>query len=272
MPCASTTRYSAVLIATFVIASTTLVAASDQPEKSLSIPELVGRMVAAQAQSRLHGHAYTVQRLYQVVRNENEEDSKRNKSEITAEITFLPPAEKKFAIQKSSGGVAERVVRKTLEHEVGMTRNPTINGINPENYDFELLGKESISGRDCYLLKLLPKRESKDLLEGRIWVDGQRFLIRRVEGAPARNPSWWVKDVQLAIDYGDVGGIWLQTASRARAHVRFAGDYSMFSQQVSFRRAEVVADAGNRENLRKTKVQRPLEAGVGSGIVLHRRR
>jgi len=39
-------------------------------------------------------------------------------SEITASVDFLPPQQKTFAILQSTGGMAERMVRKTLEREV----------------------------------------------------------------------------------------------------------------------------------------------------------
>ncbi len=208
--------------------------------QELSAPEVIARMVQAQQQSRQQAQAYVAERQYRVSKNEKET---QNKSEITAEISFLPPGDKSFAIKKSTGGMAENVVRKTLEHEATVARNPGVSSVTPDNYDFELIGKTMLGDRLCYVLKLLPKRDSKDLIKGHVWVDAERFMVRRAEGKLAKNPSWWVKDVALRVEYNDVAGVWLQTASTATAKIRLAGDYTLHSQHVRLQRAEISASA-----------------------------
>ncbi len=208
--------------------------------QELSAPEIVARMVEAQRQSRERAQAYVAERQYRVSKKEKDA---QNKSEITAEISFLPPGEKSFAIKKSTGGMAENVVRKTLEHEATVAKNPGISSVTPDNYDFELVGKTMLGDRLCYVMKLLPKRESKDLIDGHVWVDAERFMVRRAEGKLAKNPSWWVKDVSLRVEYNDVAGVWLQTASSATAKLRLVGDYTLQSQHIRLQRAEVSASA-----------------------------
>lgn len=217
--------------------------ATSAAAQELTAAEIVARMVQAQQRSRQQAQAYVAERQYHVYKSENNENKDRSNSEITAEISFLPPGEKSFSIKKSSGGMAENVVRKALEHESSMARNPGISSMTPDNYDFQLVGKAAVGNRLCYVLAVTPKRETKDLINGYIWVDAQRFMVRRAEGKPARNPSWWVKDVTVKIEYNDVNGVWLQTASTATAKIRFAGDYTLNSQHVSLQRAEISASA-----------------------------
>lgn len=216
-----------------------LAASAVAQNAELTTQEVVIRMVQAQQQSRRQAQAYIAERQYQVYK---EEERKAN-SEIMAEISFLPPGDKSFAIKKSTGGMAENVVRKALEHESSMARNPGAGSITPENYDFELVGKTALGSHLCYVLKLKPRRESKDLINGFAYVDAERFMVRRAEGKPSRNPSWWVKDVKVRVDYSDVNGVWLQTASNATAKIRFAGEYTLDSRHVSLQRATVSAEA-----------------------------
>jgi len=94
---------------------------------------------------------------------------------------------------------------------------------------------------------LLPRRKDKNLLRGNIWVDANTYLLRRTEGQPAKAPSWWVRDVRIALRYGDVGGMWLQTASEATAHVRILGPCTMVSRDVKYKITELVADASSAQ-------------------------
>lgn len=213
--------------------------AASAAAQELTVQEVLARMVEAQQASRRQAQSYIAERQYKVYKDEEA----RAKSEITAEISFLPPGDKRFAIKKSSGGMAENVVRKALEHESSMARHPGISSVTPENYDFELTGTSACGDRLCYVLKLIPKRQTKDLIHGYAWVDAERFMVRRAEGRPAKNPSWWVREVTVRVEYDEVNGVWLQTASSATAKIRLAGHYKMDSQHVSLRRAEVSADA-----------------------------
>ena len=68
-------------------------------------------------------------------------------------------------------------------------------------------------------------------------------MLRRFEGELAKTPSWWVRDVRVTFVYGDVGGMWLQTATEAAADVRILGRTTMVSRDVKYKIAELVATA-----------------------------
>jgi len=84
-------------------------------------------------------------------------------------------------------------------------------------------------------------------LRGNIWVDANTYLLRRTEGEPVKAPSWWVRDVRIALRYGDVGGMWLQTASEATARVRILGPCTMVSRDVKYKITELVADGSSAQ-------------------------
>jgi hypothetical protein len=204
---------------------------------SPDVATIVSSIVQAQKQNRAQHTAYEVVRTYSIFRPEDTD----TKSIITALVSFLPPHLKTYKIEESTGGIAERVVRNALQHEVELTQDPSQSDYSPQNYDFTLLGKESLQGNLCYVLGMQPKRDSKDLLRGKAWVDARTFLIRRVEGQPAKNLSWWLRDVHITLMYNNVNGMWLRTASQASANVRFKGEMDLVSRDVDFRPVEDVA-------------------------------
>lgn len=198
---------------------------------------IVTKMVAAQQQAKDNLRAYQATRKYQIFKGAE------RKSKVTAEVNYEPPQRKSFNIVESTGGTGEGVIKKTLEHEVAATRDPHDYEISPANYDFEYAGESDCSGSRCFVLTLKPKRNCKDLIEGKAWVDQDSYLIRRIEGELAKSPSWWVKKATVVVEYGAVEGMWLQTKSIADAKLRMIGDYKLVSENVDLRAASTVATA-----------------------------
>lgn len=61
------------------------------------------------------------------------------------------------------------------------------------------------------------------LIEGRIWVNVKDSSIVRIEGQPARNPSFWVHDVHFVHTYQRVGQFWFASSTRSTSEVRIFG-------------------------------------------------
>ena len=191
---------------------------------------IVTRMEQAQAAAHAQVRPYTVTRSYQFF---GADRSKAN-SEVVAQVAYQPPSTKSFTIQKTSGGgQGPKIVRQVLQHESDAAKNASGNMITRQNYDFQLLRSEMRDGQLCYVLQLSPKHSSKDAMRGQAWVDANSYLIRHVEGDLTKSPSWWVKDVHVALDYGRIAGMWLQTATLAVANVRFFGQHSMLAQNIA---------------------------------------
>jgi outer membrane lipoprotein-sorting protein len=230
-----------ILLVLIVACAELSVAASD---KSASVnPELLNsiiqRMEQALLQNRAHARPYSVTRDYVLYGN----DADHVKGHIVAQVNFLPPNRKSYDIAESTGGFQEKVVRRVLDHEVEVTRDPQDTWLTSRNYDFELVGEETLNGRRCYVLKTHPKRSDRDLMKANVWVDGDSYRILRIDGEPQKSPSFWVKDVHITLEFGDVSGMWLQTHTKAVARVRFAGDYKMYSRDMRYETAPVLASA-----------------------------
>ena len=216
-----------------------MASASAQSDSSApTVETIVGRMAQARAENRARLRPYIVTRDYQLFG----EDGSETKSEVTADVAFIPPDSKKYTIQKASGsGLGQIIVRRILSSETEITKDYTSTDLSPANYDFRFLREEDVSGQRCYVLELIPRRKDKHLLRGDGWVDANTYLIRRFEGQPARNPSWWVRDVRVALTYGEVGGMWLQTASKSTAKARILGPYTVVSRDVRYQISELVS-------------------------------
>ncbi len=78
-----------------------------------------------------------------------------------------------------------------------------------------------------HVLRIVPKRKDKNLLRGWIWVDARTFRIRRIEGVPAKSPSFWIKDIHITLQFADVNGMWIPTSFDAMATVRLLGRYTL---------------------------------------------
>ena len=188
------------------------------------VDRIVAELQRAQAACRERMRPYASTRDY-TIRKADEE-----RGAVKVVLNHPSPQEFHFEIINSTGGMAERAVRKALENEAQIARAPEVAEITPRNYRFELLGKEWIGGREHYVLAITPHERSKALLNGRIWVDTESYRVRRVAGRVSKNPSFWVKEINLVLNFGEVRGMWLKTDSQAVAQIRWAGEYHFNAQ------------------------------------------
>jgi hypothetical protein len=196
-----------------------------------TVQTIVTRMAQARAENRAHFRPYRVTRDYRLFGKELQ----KSKFEATAHVTFVPPDSKTYVIQRASGlRVGEKIVRQMLAGEAHIAKNYGSTDISAVNYDLRLIGEDYVGAQRCYVLELLPRRKDKNLLHGKIWVDATTYLLHRMEGEPAKAPSWFLRDASIKFVYGDVGGMWLQTASESTANVRLLGQYTMVSRDVGY--------------------------------------
>jgi len=200
----------------------------------LTLNEILSRMQQAETASRQQNIAYAVTREYQL----SAAGATQPSSDVVVQVNFIPPSAKDYSILQSEGSDrGASIVRKVLDHEAAMAKQPGSHDLSSNNYSFALLGREIIDDHDCYVLQLLPKRQAVELINGKAWVDVRDFAVRRIEGRTAKNPSLWLKDVTVTINYGQVSGVWLQTTTKAVADVRFIGPHVLTSRELEVRPA-----------------------------------
>ena len=217
--------------------------ASAQTGSSVPTAEaIIVRMAHARAENRARLRPYIVTRNYKLFGK----DESKAKSEVTADVAFVPPDSKKYTIQETNGsGLGQILVRRMLAGEAEVEKDHLSTDLSADNYDFRFIREADVNGQRCYVLELLPRRKEQHLLRGNIWVDADTYLPRRFEGEFAKSPSWWVRDVSITFGYGDVGGMWLQTATEAVANVRILGRSTMVSRDVKYKITELVAAASS---------------------------
>jgi len=206
-----------------------------------SVETILTQMAQARAENRTRLRPYSVVRDYKLFGKERQ----TTKAEVLADVTFVPPDVKHYAIRQANGmGLGEKIVRQMLDHETDIVKDYGSTDLTSENYDFRVVREEQLNGQRCYVLEMLPKRKGKTLLRGQIWVDATTYQLRRTEGEPGKAPSWWLRDSRIVLIYGDVAGMWLQTASESTANVRFVGPHTMVSRDVEYKFNELTARRG----------------------------
>ena len=93
----------------------------------------------------------------------------------------------------------------------------------PGNYEFSLVGSGHIAGRPAYVIEAIPKRSDKYLFRGRVWVDAEDYALVRVEGQPAKNPSFWIHSVHFVQEYQKSGPFWFPASTTSVTDARIFG-------------------------------------------------
>jgi hypothetical protein len=189
----------------------------------LTADQVVQRMVERNEQRAQALESYRGTRIYNL-----EYHGLSNKSAtLVVAMTYRRPDEKKFCIVSQSGSelLQARVLKRLLEAEVEAMqeeqRRQTAMG--PKNYEFRLVTYERTSDQGLYVLEVTPRIKNKFLLRGRIWVDGRDFAVARMEGEPAKNPSWWTKRNAIHVTYEKIGEFWLPARNETNTQVRIVG-------------------------------------------------
>jgi len=189
---------------------------------SLTAPEVVERMVRADNDRMAALAGYSGTRHY---RFENKKSGKT--AEITAHMSCGRDGVKTFDVvsETGSGFVRSHIIRKMIEAESESSRKGERmeSRIIPENYAFRLIGTESVDNRPSYVLEIDPKKPTKFSIRGRIWVDAEDFAIARIEGQPAKSPSFWIRSARVEQRYGLAGQFWLPSLNHSVAQARVFG-------------------------------------------------
>ncbi len=208
------------LLTVFFLLRTSTVVAADDSGPLPTAEEIVTRMGSRDVQRQVSMEGYAGMRRYVL---ENQHLHKR--AEMLVQVQGDPDGTKHFEVVSEEGWKAahKHVLRKMLESESDTSR-PDICAkakLNPENYDFEVIGTEPVADRTAYVLEIKPKRKEKYLFRGRIWVDTEDYALVRAEGNPAKSPSFWTKSTHFVQVYQKSGPLWfpLSTQSVTEAHI-----------------------------------------------------
>jgi len=198
---------------------------SDAPltttQTGLSTEEVVNHLVQRNLERARALGAYQGTRIYRL---EYRGFPGSRSAEMVVDVKYSTPGTKDFSIRSEKGSqlIIERVFKRMLqsEKEAVTEENQSHIALNHDNYSFTLVGYESTPAGSSYILSVEPRTNNKLLYRGRIWVDAEDFAVRRIEGAPAKNPSFWTKETKIVQVYTKVGDFWLPASNRSTSAIR----------------------------------------------------
>jgi len=209
-------------LSSFFLLFVVSMAAQDSGQQLPSANDVVAKMIERDNQRQAALHGYTAARRYVL---ENSRHHKR--AEMLVTVKCLDNGSKQFQTVSETGWGAARshVFPRLLESEseASLPGARERSRITPDNYSFEMVGKESINQRPAYVIEIAPKTQNKYLIQGRIWVDVEDYAIARIEGKPAKNPSFWIKSVRFVHSYQKSGSLWLPESDRSVTDARIIG-------------------------------------------------
>ncbi len=191
---------------------------------AVSADVVIQKMMAANARRSQELKGFTGKRSYRV--DYHGFPSGRD-AEMQIEATYTAPDKKDFKIISQSGSklLINHVLLKLLESEKEYLEesNRRASELSPRNYEFSLLGQEHGSDGEFYVLAVNPREKSKFLYKGKIWVDAHDFAVARIQGEPAKNPSFWISHTEINHHYKKVGEFWLPARNESVTQVRLGG-------------------------------------------------
>jgi hypothetical protein len=190
----------------------------------LSTDVIVQRLMAANAQRSQTLRGYRGKRLYHL---EYHGLFGGHEAEMQVEAVYTAPDRKDFKVLSQTGSklLINRVLMKLLssEQEAQEEQNRKELEISPRNYNFAMAGTEHTPSGDFYILNVIPKGKSKYLYHGKLWVDARDFAAVRMQGEPAKNPSFWVSHTEIEYRWAKIGGFWLPAHNESETQVRMGG-------------------------------------------------
>jgi hypothetical protein len=219
------------------------------PQGQLSADEIVTHLVQRNLERARALGAYQGTRIYRL---EYHGFPGSRSAEMIVDVKYHTPGTKEFSIRSEKGSqlIIERVFKRMLqsEKEAVTEENQSHIALNHDNYSFALAGYENTQAGSSYILSVEPRTNNKLLYRGRIWVDAEDFAVTRIEGAPAKNPSFWTKETKIVQVYTRIGDFWLPASNRSTSYIRLGGqaNFTIDYQNYQITAATPVGPPGKR--------------------------
>jgi outer membrane lipoprotein-sorting protein len=192
------------------------------PAPVLSGEEIVAKLTAMDRVRMDRLKEYTSTRYYSL-----SNERFHTKAEMKVKMRYFRAGRKEFDIdpKSGSGAVQQKVFRRMVdaELEASSPKMRPLTLITPANYEFKLEETSADRGRRAYVFGITPKAPNKFSIKGRVWVDAEDFAIMRIEGKPAKNPSFLVRSTNFVHTYQKFGAFWLPVSNISQSDVLIFG-------------------------------------------------
>ena len=160
------------------------------------------------------------------------ENERMNKhAEIVVRVECGADGIKHFELVSLEGwkGAYKHVVSKMLASEAEASESETKlkTRLSQDNYEFRTVRSALLDDRMAYVVDLVPRRHEERLIKGQAWIDAQDYAVARIEGEPAKDPSFWVRSVHFVHTYHKSGQLWFPDTTESMTEVRIFGETTL---------------------------------------------
>ncbi len=167
------------------------------------------------------------QRSYRAVRHLTAENGNRT-GWLDAITEYSPDTGFRYEItgEGGSGYIRSKVLKALLDAEQDViARGETArSSLAPSNYTFQANGVDS-DGLVNVLLS--PRRKERVLVAGMMALNPTDGALVRLQGRLAKNPSFWIKDVDIVRSYQRIDGTVVPVSLDTKAQVRLLGEATL---------------------------------------------
>lgn len=208
-------------VAAFVLPGTQARAGDPQPASMLNLAQIVAGIQNHNRIQNQNLKRYHALRTYSVVYHGLGTLS----AQMQVEVTYNSAQGKSFRIVSQSGAflLRDAVLKRAVSSEREASKQQNAIALSPANYSFRLLGNGNVNGRPVYILGVEPLKPGKFLYRGTVWVDAASFGVVKIQGAPAKNPSFWISHTTIWVTDKLTHGFWLPQETRSQTAVRMGG-------------------------------------------------
>ena len=189
---------------------------------ALTGDDIIATMVERNRVRNEHLQRYSAVRTYEIKNLPG-----KLAAQAVVRVDYEAPDKKTFHKTSESGSVIvrhlvfDRLIQS--EGETSSGREHHDSAITEANYAFALVGEQDLGPYHCFVLTATPKRKDKYLFKGKIWIDQVDFAIVKIEGQPAKKPSFWINQADFVREYQRIDGFWLPLRDETFVEVKIYG-------------------------------------------------
>lgn len=129
-------------------------------------------------------------------------------------------------VDEAGSGAITKALRAILdgEREIIAKGQSARSSLDRANYSFQ---PDGIDEEGLANILLSPRRKERELVAGRMFLAPEEGRLVRLHGQLAKNPSFWITDVEVLWSYDRIEGAIVPVSLESNAHVRFMGPATM---------------------------------------------
>jgi len=192
----------------------------------LTLPIMSGEVAMATFQRRSASQSAELASYsaISVIRAELPDTSQHGEYEV--QRTFTAPRTLLFKPLRFVGDkFVKLVIARLLQSEVDHVEKDEVaqTAITPANYKLSYKGKIDLEGHLVHVFYVKPYKKRSGLFKGHIYLEARTGNLLRAEGRIVKSPSLFVKHIEFAQDYEDIGSFTLLVHVHSEARVFFVG-------------------------------------------------